>query len=205
MDTWTLVERERLALADLAGSLTDEQWDAPSLCEGWTVRDVVGHVNAVAKTGLLGVLAGVVRARFDVDRYLADAGRAEGTRPRAELMADLRANAASRKLPPMIKPEDLFGDTLVHGQDVRRALGLQRAVDPDALRLVLDREKGNKMLGVAKRVAGLRLVASDLDWSHGEGPEVCGPAEAILMAILGRKHALADLTGPGLETLASRA
>lgn len=205
MDTWTLVERERLALADLADSLTDEQWDAPSLCEGWRARDVVGHVNAVAKTGLLGVLAGIVRARFDVDRYLADAGRAEGARPRAELIADLRANAASRKLPPMFKPEDLFGDTFVHGQDVRRALGLQRRIEPDALRLVLDREKGNKMLGVAKRVAGLRLVASDLDWSHGEGPEVCGPAEAILMAILGRQAALADLTGPGVETLASRA
>lgn len=205
MDVWTMVEGERRALADLAESLTDEQWDAPSLCEGWRVRDVVGHVNAVAKISFPGLIVGVVRNGLNADRYLADDGRRQGARPRAELIADLRANASSRALPPTIKPDDLFSDVLVHEQDIRRALGLRHQVDPGKVRFALDREKGNKMLGVAKRVAGLRLVASDFDWSHGEGPEVCGPGEAILVAILGRRAALADLTGPGVETLASRA
>lgn len=204
MDIWGMVEAERRDLADLAATLTDEQWDAPSLCAEWKVRDVVGHVNAVAMTGALAAIKGVVTNRFNVDRYLARDGITQGARPRAELVADLRAHAASRALPPMIKPHDLFGDVLVHGQDVRRPLGLARDIEPDHVRLVLDREKGNRMLGVAKRVAGLRLVATDLDWSHGDGPEVRGTGEAILMAILGRATALADLDGAGVPTLAGR-
>lgn len=204
MDIWAMLEVERLDVAELAESLTDEQWDARSLCDAWKVRDVVGHVNAVAMTSALGGLVGVVKNAFNVDRYLERDGLAQGARPRSELLADLRANASSRKLPPMIKPQDLFGDTLVHGQDIRRPLGIARRIEPEHVRLVLDREKGNKLLGVTKRVAGVRLVATDLDWSHGDGPEVGGTGEAILMAILGRHEALADLEGEGVAVLAAR-
>lgn len=204
MDIWAMVEAERNDVADLAESLTDEQWETQSLCDAWKVRDVVGHVNSVAKTSLLGTLGGVVKNAFNVDRYLARDGLAQGARPRAELIADLRSNAGARNLPPMIKPQDLFGDTLIHGQDIRRPLGLVRDIPADGLVMVLDREKDNRLLGIRKRVAGLRLVATDLDWSHGDGPEVSGKGEAVLMAMLGRKQAVADLTGEGVATLASR-
>ncbi len=204
MDIWAMVEAERNDVADLAESLSDEQWETQSLCDAWKVRDVVGHVNAVAKTSLLGSLGGVVKSAFNVDRYLARDGLAQGARPRAELIADLRSNAGARNLPPMIKPQDLFGDTLIHGQDIRRPLGLVRDLPADGLLMVLDREKDNRLLGIRKRVAGLRLVATDLDWSHGDGPEVSGKGEAVLMAMLGRKAALADLTGEGVAALTSR-
>ena len=52
------------------------------------------------------------------------------------------------------------------------------------------------------RTRGLRLVATDIDWSHGGGPEVRGPGEALLMAMAGRGDALKDLSGPGKDELA---
>ena len=199
-----MVEAERRELADLAESLTDEQWDTQSLCDEWKVRDVIGHVLAVAETSKLSALPGIVRNRFNVDRWLAREGVEQGRRPRSELVADLRSHAASRLLPPMIKPANLLADTLVHAQDVRRPLGLPREIPQDRLRIALDCEKGSGLLGVKKRVAGLRLVTTDLDWSHGKGPEVRGTAEAILMTMLNRRVALADLSGEGVGTLGSR-
>ncbi len=204
MDIWTMVEAERRELADLAESLSDEQWQVQSLCDEWKVCDVVGHVFAVSRTSKLDVLAGMIRNGFNVDRWLARDGVAQGHRPRGDLVADLRSHAGSHLLPPMIKPEALLADTLVHAQDIRRPLGLPRDVPPDRLRVALDCEKDNRLLGVRKRVAGLRLVATDIDWSHGEGPEVRGTGEAILMTMLNRRAALADLTGEGVAALASR-
>jgi len=204
MDIWAMVEAERRELADLAESLTDEQWVTQSLCDEWKVRDVVGHVLAVAKTSKLSALASIARNRFDVDRWLARDGLEQGRRSRSDLVSELRDRAAGRLLPPMIKPANLLADTLVHAQDVRRPLLLRREIPHDRLRVALDCEKGSSMLGVKKRVAGLRLVATDLDWSHGEGPEVRGAAEAILMTMLDRRVALTDLSGPGVAVLSSR-
>lgn len=102
------------------------------------------------------------------------------------------------------EPANLLAGTLVHAQDVRRPLGLPREIPPDRLRVTLDCEKGNGLLGIKKRVAGLSLVATDLDWFHGEGPEVRGTAEVILMTMLNRRVALTDLTGDGVATLSSR-
>lgn len=62
----------------------------------------------------------------------------------------------------------------------------------------------NPRLGARRRIRGLRLRATDIDWTHGHGPEVTGPGEALLMAMSGRPTALADLDGPGLATLAER-
>ncbi|WP_247596030.1 MULTISPECIES: hypothetical protein [unclassified Rhodococcus (in: high G+C Gram-positive bacteria)] len=50
----------------------------------------------------------------------------------------------------------------------------------------------------------LRLVATDVDWSHGAGSEVTGPAEALLMVLVGREPGLVDLAGPGLPILTKR-
>ncbi len=204
MDTWTMIECERRELADLAESLTDEQMDVQSLCDAWRVRHVIGHVLAVATTSKLATIAGVLRNGFNVDRYLAREGVREGERSRADLVADLRDHVSDRALPPMIKAEGILADTLVHAQDVRRPLGMPREIPSERIRLALDTEKGNAIMGIKRRVAGLRLVATDMDWSHGDGPEVEGTGEAILMAILGRRVAIDDLSGEGVATLASR-
>jgi hypothetical protein len=84
-------------------------------------------------------------------------------------------------------------------------LGLTRKLPEDTLIEVADNVKNIGFpLGARKRIAGLRLVASDLSWSAGEGPVVEGPAASLILAMAGRANALEDLSGEGVETLASR-
>lgn len=96
---------------------------------------------------------------------------------------------------------------MIHDQDMRRALGLQRIVPGERVRAALDvvlTPKGSMNLGSYQRAEGLRLRADDIDWSWGSGPEVVGSAEAILMALAGRSVALVELSGEGLSTLSAR-
>jgi uncharacterized protein (TIGR03083 family) len=95
-------------------------------------------------------------------------------------------------------------DGTIHHQDIRRALGRPRTVPADRLERVLGLVPGNPRLGAGRRIRGLRLRATDVDWAHGKGPEVTGPGEALLMAMSGRLAAVADLAGAGLDTLAAR-
>ena len=95
-------------------------------------------------------------------------------------------------------------DGTVHHQDIRRSLGRPRTIPADRLERVLGLVPGNTRLGAGRRIRGLRLRATDLDWEHGRGPEVVGPGEALLMGMSGRPAALADLGGPGRDTLARR-
>jgi uncharacterized protein (TIGR03083 family) len=98
-----------------------------------------------------------------------------------------------------------LGETLVHGDDIRRPLGIKYAYPADAAAAVADSYSStNLVMGAKKRIAGVKLVATDTDWSHGDGPEASGPMMALLMVIAGRKPALADLSGDGVATLSSR-
>ena len=93
---------------------------------------------------------------------------------------------------------------MIHHQDIRRTLGLPRVVPSDRLLVALPYSLRAPVLPSKRNAAGLRAVASDHDWQHGDGPEIHGPAEALLMALAGRTDALDDLEGPGLETLTKR-
>lgn len=95
-------------------------------------------------------------------------------------------------------------DGTIHHQDIRRSLRRPRAIPSDRLVRVLGLVPGNPRLGAGRRIRGLRLRATDVDWAHGSGPEVTGPGEALLMAMAGRPAAVADLAGPGRDTLAGR-
>ena len=96
-------------------------------------------------------------------------------------------------------------DLTVHGQDIRRPLGLSRTFEADRQRAVLDFLTSTKARwGFTPRDRswdGLRWEATDLDWSSGSGRPVCGPAEAIMLLLTGRPVALADVTGEGVQQL----
>ena len=201
-DVWELVRRERQALVDDLAGLTDEQWELPSLCGGWTVHDVAAHLVDNARTTRLGIVAAMVRARFDFDRQ-NDAGvaREKGATP-AETLDRLRAVVGRRTTPPAPLDSRLV-EEVVHGDDVRRPLGMHRAYPTETVERALAHQLRTSVgLGGGKqRAAGLRLVATDADWSHGEGPEARGPLVSLLMVVSGRAAALEDLTGPGLDRL----
>ena len=205
-DTWTMVAEARTDLASYLETLTPEQWDAPSLCDQWKVRDVVGHLvegaNKISMGSMMGALA---RNGFNLNKMLAAGAIEVGQRSPEDLSKAMREAVSLRNSPPMTKPEDTLSDTVIHTQDIRRALGDPGSVPQDRLIVALDRMKNTgTILGIKKRIAGLKLVATDTDWTTGEGPEVSGTGEALLMAMCGRKTAIADLTGEGVSTLRDR-
>ena len=94
---------------------------------------------------------------------------------------------------------------MVHAEDIRRPLGIVHDYPVDALTRLADFYTGsNLLIGAKKRVAGLTLRTTDADWSTGSGPEVAGPAIAIVMAMTGRTVAYHELTGDGVDTLRAR-
>jgi len=207
MDDWAAVAAERLALADLGASLSEAQWDAASLCDGWKVRHVFAHVVSGAEGGGAGRFLGyLVRSGFNLNRASLQPSIDDGDPVEPEdLVVQLRANAESRKRLPGTTPRGLLADALVHGQDIRRSLGIVRVPPADrTVGALWSMVRTGSILGNKKRIAGLRLAATDIDWSFGEGPEVRGPAQALLMATCGRRVALDDLEGTGLEALRSR-
>jgi uncharacterized protein (TIGR03083 family) len=195
---------ERQDFADLLSRLTPAQWDQPSLCERWRVRDVVAHVLSYDELTRWEVLRRMARAGFIPSRAnaigVADyAGRTPGQL--AELM---RACIPPRGLTAGFGGMIALVDGMIHQQDIRRPLGIPREIPPQRLRTVLNYALTSPAVRGARRTRGARLIATDMDWAHGSGPEVTGPAEALLMIMGARPHALNQLSGPGKAILAQR-
>ncbi len=208
VDLYQMLVAERRRLADALDPLTDDQWNAPSLCAGWTVRDVVAHVVFPSTTSKLRVIVPFAKAGFNFDKMTNDVVRAD-TRSGPELAAALRKSAAHRFTPPGFGFEAPLTDVVVHGRDIGRAVGMPAAIDPAVARAVLDFLVTKKATrgGAFVRpglVDGLRFEATDLNWAHGDGAEVRGSSEALIMALAGRAAAAADLSGPGAAALRDR-
>jgi uncharacterized protein (TIGR03083 family) len=201
---WAVVHAERAALADDLGQISDEQWDTPSLCPGWTVRDVLAHMTSAAKLTPPVFLGSMIASGFRFESIQAKGIAANRGATPAECLAGFKDVITSTKHPP--GPGDTWlGEVLVHAQDIRRPLGLAHDYPRDSMVQVADfYKRSNLLIGSKKRIAGLRLQASDADWSTGDGPDVSGPIDSIVLAMTGRSAAIADLSGEGVATLSSR-
>ncbi|WP_409061820.1 maleylpyruvate isomerase family mycothiol-dependent enzyme [Streptomyces sp. SYP-A7185] len=205
-DVWALVHGERAALVEDLARLDDKQWEQDSLCAGWTVHDVVAHLIDTARTTRLGFVGSMVRARFDFDRQNArGVRRRRGASPQ-ETLERLRQVTSRTSAPPAPLDTRLV-EEVVHGEDIRRPLGLTHTYRPEAvLRALRLQARTSVSFGGAKeKVAGLRLAPTDADVTIGDGPEVHGPALSLLLAISGRSEALDELDGPGLAALRAAA
>lgn len=195
----SLAADERRDLADLLDTLADDEWATPSLCAGWSVRDVAAHVVSYEHLGWTGGIGRLARARFDNGRANAiGLAEAEHASP-ADLVRKLRDHARPRGLTAGFGGRIALTDSLIHHQDIRRPLGRPRTVPTDRLVVALDFAMRAPPLPSRKQARGLRLVATDIDWVTGDGPEVHGTGEALLLAVAGRSPAFDDLSGPGLE------
>ncbi|EGD40272.1 hypothetical protein NBCG_05443 [Nocardioidaceae bacterium Broad-1] len=204
LDRTALATAERRDLADFLETLTPEQWDQPSLCSGWTVRDVVAHLISYEEVGLAGFIGRFARQGFSFGTMNQRRLEEFGSRTPDELVAYVRAHAKPSGPTAVADARIGLTDGLIHHQDIRRALGRPRQVPTERLVPVLGFAMIAPPLPAKRNGQGLRLVATDLDWSRGSGEEVTGPGEALLMAVCGRADALPELTGPGLGTLAGR-
>jgi uncharacterized protein (TIGR03083 family) len=199
-----LATAERRDLADYLDTLTEEEWEQPSLCPGWAVRDVVGHLPSYDELGWPALLALFARSRFSLARC-NQVGVEDSRRLSTEqLVARVRTHSVPRGITTMFGSAIALTDGLIHHQDIRRALGHPRTVPQERLVAALNFAPRARALPAPANVRGLRLVATDVNWTHGTGPEVNGPGEALLVALAGRQQALADLSGPGLAKLADR-
>jgi uncharacterized protein (TIGR03083 family) len=203
-DLWATISAERGALASDLADLTPAQWDTPSLCAGWTVRDIVAHLSATASLNPATFLLAMTKAGFNFNRFANDQiAKHRGADPDATL-AEFRGLQNSTSAPPGPKTSWL-GEVVVHGADVRRPLGIPHAYALGSVRQVIDFYKGsNTLIGSKNRIAGLALRATDDDWHHGRGDAVEGPLLSLLLAMTGRAAACDDLGGPGVPTLRGR-
>ncbi len=202
-----LLHEENADLSAFLHTLTPEQWDAPSLCESWRVRDVVGHLLYGNEVRLRTLPLQLARARFSPGRVSklnkdAAVARAEGRLP-AALLADFDARGTAAPWQRIAAPIALL-DRVAHHQDIRRPLHMSRTIPEDRLVAALQFTPRAIVIGATRRSKGLRFRTTDIDWAWGDGPEISGPGEALLMAMLGREEALGDLGGEGLAKLRER-
>lgn len=201
---WSLIHEQRHKVGDMLGTLTDAEWETASLCADWRVRDVAAHA---VETHLMTPGRFLVRFAASGFRFNVFAGRGvarHAAQTPGALLAQYRDTAARTTSPPGPKVTWL-AESVIHGEDMARPTGKSVDVSPAALLAVAEFCRGSTpLLHGKQRSAGLRLRATDVDWMTGEGPEVSGPAGSLILAMTGRKAAVADLSGDGLEILNSR-
>jgi uncharacterized protein (TIGR03083 family) len=205
MDTWQAIDEERSALAEDLATFDDSQWDTQSLCSQWKVRHVVGHLigGADVKTGPF--LVGMLRNGMNFNRLMAREGQTLGAAPPDELLAQFRKTIGTRRPPPGAKPEIVLTDLVCHSGDIRRPTGVTRSMPEATLSTVADSvSRVGFPLKAKQRIAGLRMSATDCDWSAGDGPSVEGPLASLILVMAGRTAPLADLSGEGTKTLMAR-
>jgi uncharacterized protein (TIGR03083 family) len=201
---WPQIHAERRALVADLEPLADDRWRTPSLCDAWTVHQVLGHITATARTNPGGFFANMARAGFRFNSMVAKGVERESSGTPSETLASLRQELDATIHPP--GPMDTWlGEIVVHSEDIRRPLGIRHEFPPEVLtRVATFYTKSNAIIGGRTRAKGLTLRADDAAWTAGSGPEVSGPLLSIVLALTGRSAALADLSGPGLDTLRAR-
>ena len=204
-DLTALIHAERAALAADLADLSAAQWATPSSCGRWTVEEVVAHLSAGASLGRWAWLRSMIAARFDDgvhnDRRLAEH---RGTTPAGTL--ERFRGVVDGPAGPTGHTAAWLGEIVVHGDDVRRPLGLAPRPDVEAATAVAEFFAGRDFtVNSRTAIAGLRLEATDGPFTTGEGALVCGPTLALVVAMAGRGAACAELTGEGVEQLRARA
>ena len=195
---------ERAEMADFLASLRAEQWDQPSLCVGWSIRDVAAHAVSYEEHGLADALGRLARARLRPGR-LNEVALAEYAAPEPqELVAFLRGHLTPRGATARFGGRVGLVDAMIHHQDMRRPLGMARQVPAERLLAALPFAVTAPPLRGFWNTRGVRVVATDLDWARGRGPEARGAGEAVLMVLAGRRGVAGELTGPGASILQER-
>ncbi|MEN3357298.1 MAG: hypothetical protein V7637_1280, partial [Mycobacteriales bacterium] len=185
---WQVIGQQRLAIADLLAGLSAEQWESQSLCSQWRVRDVAAHVALGEQPPPAADLVVYgFRARGSFHRLNTDLAVRRAALPIEQLVSDLRQHASSRKVPGVSNQRNVLFDVLVHAQDIAVPLGLDLPMPATAAH-----EGAARVWSMGwpfwarRRLRGLRLSATDIDWTVGSGAAVDGPIRALLLLLTGR-------------------
>ena len=205
MDIWDAIHDERRSVLGTFEGLTPDQWEVPSLCGSWTVRQLLGHLIVAADPRLRHFAIESVKTAGNFDKANDRLARAEAERPTDELLARYRERLGVRFKPPGLPLAAPLSDILLHSLDLRIPLGVptERPVErwEPVLGLLFTRRGA---LGFVPRGRPkLRWLASDHPWEHGTGDEVCGTMADLAAAASGRGARLEALTGTGQPALAT--
>lgn len=203
MLVYEMVVAERMHMADLFASLTEEQLATRSLCEAWTVHEVAAHLATYLRFGKLKIMACMIARAGDFAPGNQKLCQWYARRSTADLVAYLRRNAGSRSTPPRSGYDPMLADLILHDLDVRIPLGIAREIPADRLAVAFHHfaTVRSPAYAIGGRLRGLRFETTDTGWTTGAGPVVRGPAAAVVMAMSGRKAGWANLTGDGVELL----
>lgn len=190
------VTAERTELAEVFAGLTPPQWDAPSLCVGWRVREVLAHTTMPFRMGGGAFAWELLRSGGRFNRMADRVARRDAARMPAEaLLRALRDNAAHPWSPPGGGLAGALSHEVIHGLDSTVALGLDRRVPADRLMLVLGSMRPRNVQYFGTDLTGVQLLATDVDWSYGTGEPLRGLAQDLLLVVCGRLLPPGHLSG----------
>lgn len=199
---WNHIHHERRALAEALSGLPADDWERDSLCPGWTVLDVAAHIISNPQITLRHMPGMVGRnlGRGYNAMIFREVKRWSRDQSPERVLADFTTYDGSlRHVPVTTRVEPLL-DVLVHTQDILRPLGLRHEMPVEAARVAADRARLHGAL-MGWRPGRVRLVATDIEWARGRGPEVRGPMQELLLVCTGRTRVATELTGDGVELL----
>jgi len=202
-EAWTAIDDQRRALVHLLEDLSEKEWHQPSLCAGWTVRQVAAHLALQNTTwaAMPRVMLGIVRHGGMNGAIQAMACR-HAELPTGAIIREIRDRIGVWRPLPAVTFRETAIDYLVHGQDIAVPLGRTLTMPSGLAVLAADRVWASpRMFHARTKLAGYRLVASDAPWAAGQGHEICGPIGALLLFLTGRPAALPQLSGPGAADL----
>lgn len=203
-DVRAAVVAERRAQVELYRSLTGEEWDTPSLCAGWRVREVLAHVTMPYRYSLPRVAWEIARARGNFDRMADRRARIDARQlTSAQLWESLRDNVEHPWSPPGGGPLGALSHDVIHGLDVSEALGRDDTASPERVGLVLGGLRPRQVAFFGVDLDGVQLRADDLDWSYGDGDPVEGRARDLLLLVCGRRLPAGRLRGAGAGRFAT--
>jgi len=204
IDVWPDVHHERQSLLELLEALTPAQWDAPSLCAEWRVRDVVGHMVSETRMTVTQAAWGFMTSGFRINRYIAKDARQRGATPVAMLLEDFRDVVLARTHLRGLSSLSMLQDIVIHQMDIRRPLEQNRCIPNGRMIPVAGELWTNRFFPGPKLFQGIRAIATDADWSAGKGLDVTGPIEALVLTLAGRFTVLDQLQGDGTTALRMR-
>lgn len=202
-DVWRGIDDQRGRLVDLLEDLSDQEWQHPSLCAGWTVRQVAAHV-ALQNTSWSALPRGVVEIikAGGMNGGIQSIACRHAQLPTELIVAEIRERIGVWRPLPTVSYRESAIDYLVHLQDIAIPLGRQVPMPVDVAAVAAERVwRSSRMFHARRQFAGYRFVATDTEWSAGHGQGVTGPISAILLLLTGRRAGLHHLSGAGAEAL----